>query len=174
MSNFDACWAFTIQEEGGFSNDPQDPGGATNHGITLRELALWRGAEVSVQDVIDLQADEAGRIAKALYWRAMSCDALPIGVDLVVFDFGFNAGQKRSVEFLQQQVEVPVDGDIGPITELAARGADRQATIIGLTLRDQALYRSLPTFNRFGNGWIARTQARQQLALKMAAGAAAA
>ncbi len=48
---FAACLAFVLEQEGGFSNDQRDPGGATNLGITIGELRAWRNAAVSVADV---------------------------------------------------------------------------------------------------------------------------
>ncbi len=169
MSHFGACWTFTLAQEGGFADDPQDPGGATNWGITLTTLRHFRGdRNLGVQAIRDLTMAQAAPIARALYWRPMDCEALPPGADLMVFDFGFNAGPGTSAEMLQRQVGADVDGDIGPLTVLATRGCDRVAVILGLADRQTAYYRGLADFPRFGDGWLRRTRARRDLALSMA------
>lgn len=165
--NFPPCQSFTLGEEGGFSNDPRDPGGATNLGITLSTLSHWRKAQCAPSDVRALTPDLVAPIYKVLYWNAMRCWDLPPGIDLMVFDFGCNAGQGTSALLLQTAVGVDRDEEIGPVTAGAARGADVGALIASLFAAQQAYYRSLAGFPTFGNGWLARTGRRRALALSM-------
>ena len=60
--NLDVCLAFVFAEEGGYTDDPMDPGGATNLGITLDELSRWRHTAVTKDDVRNLQKPEATAI----------------------------------------------------------------------------------------------------------------
>ena len=169
MTPFDTAVAFTLREEGGFTDDPRDPGGATNRGITLATLTHWRGRPATADDVRHLTVAEADAIYQALYWHAMRCDLLPIGIALMVFDFGVNAGPGTSARELQASVGVKVDGVVGPVTALATRGAD-QAALIG-TLHDAhaAHYRSLPAAADFGRGWLARLTRCTARAIDLAA-----
>lgn len=64
-SNFGACLALVLLNEGGWSNDPRDSGRATNRGITLATLAAWRKRPVSKAEVRALSAAEASAIYRA-------------------------------------------------------------------------------------------------------------
>jgi lysozyme family protein len=86
---FDACLAFTLREEGGYVDDPADPGGATNMGITLATYRQWAdNPALGPTQVQDMTARTARAIYRSLYWNPLRADALPIGVDLSVFDMG--------------------------------------------------------------------------------------
>ena len=166
---FKSCMSVVLREEGGFVDNPADPGGATNMGITLRTLSAWRHASASVEDVRDLSVDEAERIYRANYWNAMRCDSLPAGVDLMVFDFGVNAGPEESICSLQRAAGVPADGRLGPET-LAAVSRMNPADLTS-RLADERLdfYRGLSTFSTFGAGWTRRVDEVKADALKMLA-----
>lgn len=170
---FATCLAFTLQQEGGFSDDPNDPGGATNYGITLQTLRNYTGnALLTADDIRNIGMDTVRAIYQANYWQRMRCDALPAGVDLMVFDSGMNIGTGRSAEMLQEAAGLSgadVDGAIGPQT-LAAVARVAPAAMIGdLADRQRAYYRSLATFPTFGRGWLARVDRRAAAAAAMGA-----
>ena len=172
MSNFDAVIAFSLRAEGGFVNDPQDPGGATNWGITLEGLSEWRGHRCTVTDIKGLSRDEAVAIYSARYWLPMGGPALPGGLDLVVFDFGINAGPGRSIPMLQRAVGAAPDGQLGPKTLALAQcsGAVLLSRISALSKAHEAYYHSLPGFSHFGRGWSARVDACDAAARGLAGG----
>jgi len=168
-ANFDRCLAFVLSAEGGYVDDPLDPGGATNLGITLRVLSEWRHTAVTKSDVQNLTRDEAGAIYRARYWNTVHGDNLPAGVDLMVFDAGVNLGPGRSARMLQAAVGAAEDGAIGPETLRAVGGHHNDPDLISkLADRREAYYHSLPTFSHFGTGWTARVNRVKQLALQMA------
>ncbi|WP_431268574.1 glycoside hydrolase family 108 protein [Dankookia sp. P2] len=113
-SRFDLCVQVVLAKEGGFTDDPADPGGATQMGITARTLAAWRGRPVTAEDVRNLSPEEAKEIYRAQYWNLMRCEDLPRGVDLAVFDFGVNAGPGTAVKALQRAIGTVPDGAVGP------------------------------------------------------------
>jgi len=164
---FTRCVDLIFRHEGGFVDDPADPGRATNMGITLGTLAAVRGTPVSREDVQNLTRDEARQIYRAQYWNALGCDSLPAGIDLVVFDFGVNAGVARSAKLLQQLVHVEADGEIGPITVGAARTIDPAHIINAFSDARMDHYRGLSTWERFRNGWTRRTAEIREAAMKM-------
>lgn len=172
---FAACLAWTLRPE----NDGQpfhvtagDPGGATSWGVTRASWARWSGCTVSLEAMQDLTAASVGGIYQAWYWNTISGDSLPRGVDLMVFDNGVLSGEVVSAQQLQRIVGVDVDGDIGPLT-LAAVGKIDPVRLIGdLAAAQEARYRSLVGFSRFGNGWLARLNRRTAAALAMARGVA--
>ncbi len=177
-AKFDQCLAVVLENEGGFSDHPRDRGGATNLGITLRTLAEWQGLayddldpggkEKLLAELKTLTRREAAEIYRANYWLPMRCGDLPNGVDLMVFDFGVNAGPRRSVKLLQRVTGVIDDGSVGPKT-LAAVCAANPLDLIG-ELADERLayYRSLDNFDAFGNGWTNRTRHVSTVARAMA------
>lgn len=166
--NFAACLTEVLQHEGGFVNNPADPGGATNLGITLKTLEAFREKPVTEDDVRNLTRDEAQEIYRANYWNTMRCEDLPPGIDLMVFDFGVNAGPQRSVKLLQRAAGVTDDGSVGPITVAAVRAADPADLIARFAQGRMEHYRSLSTFSVFGRGWTSRTDAVKQAAIRMA------
>ncbi|TPG58179.1 hypothetical protein EAH89_09490 [Roseomonas nepalensis] len=166
---FEACLDHVLAAEGGFVNHPADPGGATNLGITRRTLSEFRDAEASEDDVRGLTRAEAREIYRARFWTPMRCAELPPGVDLMVFDFGVNAGPGRSLRLLQASVGVRADGSIGPVTLAAARACRPAELIERLAEGRIAYYRGLPSFATFGRGWTRRVDTVRQAALVAAA-----
>jgi lysozyme family protein len=168
---FDACLAFTLAQEGGYVDDPSDPGGATNMGITLATYRQWsHDAALGPDDVRAMPRRTAAAIYGALYWNALHGPSLPAGVDLSAFDFGVNAGTRRSAELLQQALGFPpdqADGRIGPETLRAALAADAAKLVEALAERQAAHYRGLAEFGRYGRGWLDRTERRRRAALAM-------
>src|SRR5689334_4271744 len=100
--NFLRILALVFRVEAGFVDHPSDPGGATNHGITLATLSHCRGRPCTKADVRALSQEEAGEIYRREYWDKVQGDALPAGVDYAVFDFGVNSGTVRAIVSLQR------------------------------------------------------------------------
>jgi lysozyme family protein len=119
-----------------------------------------------------LTEDEAREIYRAQYWNVLRCDDLPRGLDLMVFDFGVNAGPGAAAHLLQRALGVRDDGAVGPITLAAARATDPHGCIDRLARLREEHYRALPGFERFGRGWLSRTDIVRRAAQEMAAAAA--
>ena len=168
---FLSCLEFTLAEEGGFSQDSRDCGGATKFGVTIATLSRWRGSSCNSDDVKNMEHDEAKEIYYELYWQPILCGEMADGIDLQVFDFGVNAGIGCSAKLLQRAVQVSSDGIIGPITLSALRRLDPILLINRLTEKQDAFYRSLADFSVFGNGWIKRLKRRHDRGLSMVANA---
>ena len=175
QSNFAAAVALVLKSEGGFVDNPVDPGGATNLGITRKTLAAWRGVspwwKLPTSAVKALTAAEATTIYKANYWQPVAGDDLPAGLDYAVFDYGVNSGPGKAARDLQEVLGVTVDGRIGPETVAAANAAGAQATIIKLCDARLAYVRGLPEAATFGAGWAKRIASVRSAAMAMAIGA---
>ena len=151
-----------FESEGGYVDNPKDPGGCTSMGITIGTLKDWRGEPVTCDDVRALSRDEASKIYFAKYWNALSCSSLPPGLDYIVFDFGVNAGVSRSAKTLQtilarSDPEVRVDGVIGPLTLAAVAKSSPQALIEAFHTERMRFYQNLSTWDTFGKGWARRS-----------------
>ena len=175
-ARFAACLAAVLEQEGGYSDNPLDPGGATNMGITRKTLAGWRKVtpwtNLPKSAVQSLSRDEAAAIYKALYWTPCHGDDLPAGIDLAVFDYGVNSGPGTSIKALQSELKVVADGVIGPKT-LAALAAQIGQTGPGpliTALCDARLnfLQRLATAATFGLGWSRRVASIRTTALAMA------
>ncbi len=125
-----------VAREGGFVSDPDDPGGATNHGVTLATLRrlgldLTGDGTVSEADVRRLSRDQAVDIYVEHYHRRPGLGALPEIVQPSVFDMYVNAGA-NAVKILQRLLgdmgfPCDPDGSIGPQTIRAAQAAAEAA-----------------------------------------------
>lgn len=125
-----------VAREGGFTNDPDDPGGATKHGVTigtLRRLGLdlTGDGEVTVADVHAITAAEAEAIFIKHYFEAANLAALPEPLQATVFDMYVNAGG-GAIRILQRLLnemghDLAVDGVLGPQTAAAATAAFAKA-----------------------------------------------
>jgi lysozyme family protein len=166
---FQACLPIILQFEGGFVDDPQDPGGATNLGITLDTLSSWRGHTATVADVKALQPADVGPIYLARYYNPSHAGDCPPGVDLMVFDEAVNQGVGRAITTLQRCAGVTPDGAFGPKTLAAVKAMAPAALINAIAADRDAHYRALPTFHHFGKGWLARVASATKDALAMAA-----
>jgi lysozyme family protein len=155
--NFASSLAAVLVHEGGYVNDPQDPGGATNRGVTQHVYDDWRRSQgLAPRGVRSLEQLEIEAIYRKLYWNVCHCDDLPAGVDYCVFDFAVNSGPVRAARYLQRAVGVADDGQIGPMTLAAANAKPPCETIAALSAARLDFLGQLPTFGRFGKGWTAR------------------
>ncbi len=147
--SFDDAVAKVLQAEGGYVNDPRDPGGETKYGISKR-------AYPNV-DIANLTAAQAKEIYRADYWDKPLIGALPDRIACTVFDAAVNSGVAQAVKWLQQAVGVSVDGVIGPATlQAAALAKDQTAVLMRFHGARLAFLTALSTWPAFGKGWARR------------------
>lgn len=169
IRNFSVALQHTLKEEGGFSDHPQDPGGATMKGITLNVYREYkRNPHLTPVDLKAIPEDEVEAIYRKKYWNACQCDVLPSGVDVCVFDTAVNSGPGRAAKILQECVGATPDGSIGAGTLAALGKADPKLVILDYINKRQSYLESLKTFPVFGKGWTARVSRLKDLALKIA------
>ncbi len=153
-----------LKFEGGFVDDPDDSGGATNKGVTQetynRFRKLW---QTSLQHVRYITDDEVRRIYEAFY-KDCKADTIsrthPI-TGLVHFDCGINSGSKQAAKILQRALAVePVDGIIGSITLTALNLSSDSETARQYLKERESFYKSLvakrPKDQKFLKGWLWR------------------
>ena len=155
IDRFTACLKVVLDNEGGFADDPQDPGGPTKQGVTLNMLSAYLGRSATIADLKALTPRQLGDIYSHYFWRPAHAADCPAGVDLMVLDAAVNSGPARAVRWLQQAVGVMPDGAVGPAT-LKALGAEPPERVITLyaALRTSFL-RGLPDASHFP-GWFSR------------------
>lgn len=166
-------WIFIA--EGGEANNPNDPGGHTKYGVSLRYLKskgklgdVDGDGDVDDKDISSLTPGLAAPFYMNDYWLPCRCDELPAGVAIAVFDCAVNSGPRAADRLLQQTLKVKVDGKIGPIT---IKAAHQQSYVLQRYLGIRARYyhditlanTSLATFL---TGWFNRLFHLQQYILK--------
>ena len=171
-----------VTREGGFVNDPDDPGGATNHGVTIQTLRrlgmdLTGDGQVTEADVRKLTRPQAVAIFVEHYFRQPKIDALPELLQPSVFDMYVNAGAAavRILQRLLTDMGFPCDPDgmIGPATiRTAAMAAEAGSAYIAdayaIARRNYyyALADQRPASRKYARrrdggkgGWITRAEA---------------
>jgi len=168
---FERALTHVLEMEGGYDEDPYDPGGPTNRGITLSEFVRDKGLELTPENFAALKAELKAitpatlrRIYRQSYWDAASCPELPPPLALFHFDAAVNQGVVGAARMLQQAVGAEVDGEIGPLTLAAVAGRPVEETLAAYADVRRRRYRALPTFWRFGRGWLSRVDATLALA----------
>ncbi len=162
---FETALAHVLRMEGGWSEDPHDPGGPTNQGVTIGVYAAWRGITLDATNYAGLK-DELKRISPEdvrtiygnRYYVPARCAELPAGLGLMHFDAAVNHGVAGAARMLQEALGVDIDGEIGPLTLAAATGHGERDAIGRYAAIRRARYRALPHFWRFGRGWLARVE----------------
>jgi len=171
-SNFEASLTRVLRHEGGYSDHPSDPGGATNFGITIATYARFKGRAVTAAEVRAMPLSDAKAIYKTEYWDTLWCDELPAGLDYALFDYGVNSGPGRAAKVLQRLLGQAASGTI---TDAVIAGVQqRLASDLVARVCDEriAFLKSLKAWPVFGAGWGRRVSEVRRDALAMAKGVA--
>lgn len=153
-----------LKREGGYVNDPLDPGGATNQGITQAVYDDWRDSQHLVpRTVRQLTPDEVATIYDTRYWDAVRGDELnaeDANCALQVFDMAVNAGVGRAIKLFQRALHQTEDGQLGFNTMSAYRASDKSVLRDAYAAERSRFYRSLvaqkPQLSKFLPGWLKR------------------
>jgi len=163
-SNFESALAHVLKSEGGYVNNPKDPGGMTNLGCTKTTWEEFVGHPVSEADMRGLTPADVAPLYKRKFWDKVSGDDLPAGLDYAVFDAAINSGPGRAAKWLQEVVGVTADGAIGKGTLAAVATFKTQDLIKAYNDKRLKFLQGLPTFGTFGKGWSTRVASVQQIA----------
>lgn len=151
MSNFDQAFVELLGNEGGYSNDPNDPGGETNWGITVA-VARENGY---VGPMKDMDQSVAKTIYAKKYWLG-AFEQLPYPIAFQVFDAAVNSGVGQAVRWLQRSVGVADDGKLGPVTLQAIQAVDPTKLVMLFNAERLLFMTNLSTWGSFGKGWARR------------------
>ena len=144
--NFDEAFTRLIGNEGGLTENPKDPGGLTNWGISQRSYP-----DV---DIRNLTRDQAAAIYLRDFWSPLG-DADP-AIKFQVFDFAVNSGIQTAIRKLQAAIEVADDGHWGPLSATKLAECDKNDVLMRLIAQRLRFWTSLSTWPTFGKGWANR------------------
>lgn len=137
---FDVCHPITAKWEGGWSNNPEDPGGPTHFGVTQATYNAWRkAAGLPQRSIAKITAAEALQIYRKNYWAACGAPNLFPGVDLAVYDASVNSGVSRGRKWLK-----------------GAIGGSNDETVKRICRARLSFVQSLAIWKSFGRGWARR------------------
>ena len=176
QNNWQSSLARVLVYEGGKVDNPKDPGGRTNQGVTQTTFTSYlREKALPSADVYLITSGEVSDIYKTRYWDVVQGDALPAGVDFCLFDPAVNSGPAHAVVWLQQSLgdvyKGSIDGVMGSKTLQAVTDfGDMPALIQALCSHRLGTLEKLSTWKTFGKGWSARIASVQKAACAMAAG----
>lgn len=159
MDVYQRALAFVLAREGGFVDNPNDHGGATNQGVTQRVYDGWRQVQgLPLQTVRDISSTEVEDIYRHLYWHPAHCDSLIDPVAICHMDWSVNHGVNGAMHTLQEAAGVTADGIWGPQTQEAVQNAiglpARYLELRAAWYRDDA--EQNPSQAVFLDGWLQR------------------
>lgn len=165
MRKFEDYLKVILKHEGGYVNNPNDPGGATKYGISLRflkdnKIDINTDGRVDSKDIVSITIEEASDIYFRYFWSKMNLEH--INNDLLklhLFDMGVNAGTKSAIKLLQKMIGVTPDGIIGKLT-LAAIDSYKGNIVADYASARLSYYHRLtiknPKLKVFMKGWTNR------------------
>jgi lysozyme family protein len=145
---FDVACDRVLGHEGGYVNDPHDPGGETNWGISKRSYPHV--------DIKALTRDQAKAIYKKDVWVPIKGDTVYDGVAYQLFDFAVNSGIQTAIRYLQRAVGVADDGHWGPVSQQAAQHKSESDTIMLLCAERLEFMTRTKNWPQHGKGWARR------------------
>lgn len=146
--SFDVFIERVLSHEGGYVNDPRDPGGETKFGIAKRSYPNT--------DIKALTRQQAIEIYRRDFWARVQGEKLPAEVAFQVLDAAVNHGPGNAIRWLQRAAGVADDGAFGPISLAAVRRASAADLVLKFNAERLRFYRKLSAFDAFGRGWIDR------------------
>lgn len=159
MNNFLKVFDRVISHEGGYVNDPADPGGETKFGISKRSYPKL--------NIADLTLEQAIVIYRTDFWDKIKGDQLPFPVAYQLFDFAANSGISTAIRYLQRAIGVADDGHWGPVSQaemekfLKERG--QNDLLMYLIAERQIFQTRLKNWKDHGKGWAVRNAKNLQI-----------
>lgn len=167
--------AFTLPTEGGFVDNPDDDGGATDHGITQHVYDRYRALKgLPLQSVASIGTVEVDDIYEKWYWLPSHAGELGVAIGVCHFDWSVNHGVKGAIVTLQQTLgfgKSDRDGIFGPATRTALEAWDERKLVTAYTTARADWYHAFvmvrPEETQFLDGWLARDFKLQSYALSL-------
>lgn len=161
MSAFARIIPHVLEAEGGLVNNPKDPGGITNYGISLRfagsvHFDLNNDGRTNSADIIGLSEQDAVALYRKHFWDLLDLDQFPPAIAFVVFDAAVNQGPSAAIRDLQMALNVSADGKFGPKSFEALRKANKEKLLSEVLAFRALRYARTRNFATFGVGWMRR------------------
>jgi lysozyme family protein len=161
MASFSKAFAYLMQNEGGYVDNPNDTGGKTKFGITEGIYSFYLDRRASEDDMMSITKDIAQAVYKKFFWDPLKLDeVVSDGVATAIFDQVVNRGQSSVSRDVQRLIGVKTDGIVGHLTIMAINEQDPKEFIINFSRVTAFAYKSIaannPSKQEFLTGWINR------------------
>lgn len=164
MAKSEILKPFILAFEGGFVNDPDDRGGATNKGVTIATYRHVFGAGKTVTELKNITDAEWDIVFRSMYWCQMRGDDIQDqSIANIIVDFAWASGVVRASKCLQKAVGTKQDGVVGAKTLKAVNGSDPKALFKTLHALRENYIKAIAkgTQRKFLKGWTNRLNAIQ-------------
>ena len=163
MAEFGKYAPLLRQLEGGFVDDPDDAGGATYAGVTLKVFRSYYGGDRTVEDLKGISNIEWCNIMKTGYWDRLQADRIESqGVAEMLADWAVNSGVRPAVKGVQGLLGVRQDGIVGDMTIAAMNGEDPQRLFYDIKAARKQYYMDIverkASNAKFLKGWLNRLE----------------
>jgi lysozyme family protein len=165
-ATYDSAMVRVFADEGGYTNDPVDPGGATRYGITIFDARKYWKADATPADIKAMPKAVASDIYRKHYADPVRFDDLPAGFDYSVLDAGINSGLGRAVPWAGKALGASV-ASIGDVVPLANAAPDKVSLIQKYWAVRLSFLHGLRTWGHFGGGWGRRCAEGEAAAVRM-------
>lgn len=180
MNKFDIAIRTVLKHEGGYVNDPDDPGGATNYGISLRWLKktgdldddglpdgdIDHDGDIDIDDIKALDIDAARELYRKYWWLKYKYNEInSLTVATKLLDLSINMGARQAHKLIQRAckacgAQIKDDGILGPISLRVINSISGYVLIAAFRSEAAGFYRVLiakkPIFGKYQNGWLKR------------------
>lgn len=146
--NFQESFDRLIGHEGGYVNNPKDPGGETKWGISKRSYPNLT--------IVTLTREDAKGIYKRDFWDLLKADKLPSAIAYQLFDFAVNSGISTALRYYQRALGVADDGIWGPVSQAAAEDVSLTDQMLLLNAERLEYMTKLKNWPDFSRGWARR------------------
>lgn len=148
MIDFDTAIERVLAHEGGYVNDPHDPGGETKWGISRRSYPTL--------DIKHLTRDGAAALYRRDFWEPVACKVPDSALVYQMLDAAINHGMGNATRFLQRALNVADDGHFGPHSTAALMQANIKDVHLLFMAERFEFWAKLVKFDRYGRGWVRR------------------
>jgi lysozyme family protein len=161
MADYQKLKPFILKWEGGFVNDPDDAGGATNKGVTIAAFRQFFGADKTVDDLKKITVVEWDSIFKTAYWDRWQGDKIDNqNIANILVDWVWGSGF-TGIKRPQSMLGLKNDGVVGPVTLSAINSYPNQRELFDRIKLDRAAYLNeiclkRPANEKFKKGWLNR------------------
>lgn len=143
-----SAFTYILEVEGGYINDPKDPGGETKYGISKNAFPKLV--------IKNLTRSDAKKLFHTHYWLPCYDDSMSFKIALISFDSCVHLGVGEGVKILQKSLKVSIDGKIGRKTRIALNTINQEELSLRMLASRMKSYQKTINYNIYGGAWTKR------------------
>ena len=157
MERIEKLKSFILSWEGGFVNDPRDPGGATNKGVTLATFRSVFGKDKTVKDLKKITDSQWMTIFKTKFWDRYKADSIKDEwITYLLVDWLWTSGPGNAIERVQKFLGLKIDGIVGNVTINKINSYNGKELFTKLWHLRENFIKTRAQYLIYGKGWLRR------------------